>query len=451
MARTKPAKRSATKRTPAKRAAPAKKKAAAKHARSPKKTKKAAAKKAAPKKAVPKKPAARKKVTRATRAVLSPESAPSPEIIVETSDAIPVAVEVAESSRRRTLTARERALRSSPVVEILDDPHPIVALRRFLESIRGDATQQQAQIALGAAQLMLLPIAREHRGGAEVKELVDLVLHRWDDFGERRTGFHAQEFLRNALSAIGVDRDRIARLEALVPPNASAELLFNLACAHAVARDKVALLRAVDAALEAGATPAQFRRDADFLPYQQDPDVALRLARADVPQIPVDVEPHVPGVRAALDSLVGTLREYGEQVELRPPVRLDAILDAERAHKISLPNDYRALLTITNGMKLWEHEFFGAGDYREATPLAARAARWVQMAASYGASGLEDCVPLACWGQPNDWLVYDPRGRLRGGDPGYVLMLDADEHALTDLTAALAHLEVIARDVLGTN
>jgi hypothetical protein len=159
----------------------------------------------------------------------------------------------------------------------------------------------------------------------------------------------------------------------------------------------------------------------------------------------------VPGVRAALDSLVGTLREYGEQVELRPPVRLDAILDAERAHKISLPNDYRALLTITNGMKLWEHEFFGAGDYREATPLAARAARWIEMAASYGASGVEDCVPLACWGQPNDWLVYDPRGRLRGGDPGYVLMLNADEHALTDLSAALAHLEDIAREVLGTN
>ena len=51
-------------------------------------------------------------------------------------------------------------------------------------------------------------------------------------------------------------------------------------------------------------------------------------------------------------------------------MRLDAILDAERARKISLPNDYRALLTITNGMQLWEHEFFGAGDYREPTPLA---------------------------------------------------------------------------------
>ncbi|HEU4615975.1 MAG TPA: SMI1/KNR4 family protein, partial [Kofleriaceae bacterium] len=292
---------------------------------------------------------------------------------------------------------------------------------------------------------------REHRGGTEVKELVDLLLSRWDDFGERRFGFHAQEFLRNALSAIGVDRDRIARLEAKVPATASAELLFNLACAHAVARDKVAMLRAVNAALEAGAMPAQFRRDADFLPYQQDPDFALRLARADVPQIPVDVEPYVQTVRTALDSLVGTLREYGEQVELRPPVRLDAILDAERAHKISLPNDYRALLTITNGMRLWEHEFFGAGDYREATPLAARAARWIETTTASGATGLAECVPVACWGQPNDWLLYDPRGRIRGGEPGYVLMLDSDDHALEDLAAALGHLEDIAREVLGTN
>jgi hypothetical protein len=30
-------------------------------------------------------------------------------------------------------------------------------------------------------------------------------------------------------------------------------------------------------------------------------------------------------------------------------------------------------------------------------------------------------------------------------------MLNADEHALTDLAAALAHLEDIAREVLGTN
>lgn len=399
----------------------------------PKKTvKKAAPKKAAPKKAAPpkKKPAPKQRASKRPAAIIE--------------EAVPVAIPTTETSRRRFL-ARDRVMRSSPVVEILDDPHPIVALRRFLESIRGEATPQQAQIALGAAQLMLLPIAREHRGGSEVKELVDLMLHRWDDFGARREGFHAREFLRHAFAAIGVDRDRIGRLATLVPEDASAELLFEVARAHAVARDKVAFILAVESALEAGATSAQFRRDPDFLAYQQDPDFALLLARADVPAIPVDVDPYVPAVRAALDSLVGTLKELGEKVELRPPVRLDAILDAERARKLSLPNDYRALLTITNGMRLWEHEFLGAGDYRETTQLANRAVHWMQSA------GVADCVPLACWGQPHDWLIYDPRGRVRGGEPGYVLVLSKDEHPLIDLAAALAHLEDIAREVLGTN
>jgi hypothetical protein len=439
-------------------------------ARTAKKASKKAAKKPAPKKAAPKpqkqaakkptvkkvkaKPAAKKKPARRKPAPRGETSVPMPiEPMQEvTSDAIPqpIGFESSSETGRKSLSARERALRSSPVVEILDDPYPIGALRRFLDSIKGDATPQQAQIALGAAQLMLLPIAREHRGGPEVKELLDLVLSHWDQFGERRKGYHAQEFLKNALIAIGVDRDRIQRLEDLIPQHASADLLFALACAHAVARDKVALLRAVEAALDAGATVAQFRRDPDFFVYANDPDLSVMLARAEVPQIPVDVEPHIPGVRAALDHLVATLKEFGEPIELRPPVRLDAILDAERARKISLPNDYRALLTITNGMTLWEHTFFAAGDYREATPLALTAQRYLHTLATSGETGIEECVPLAKWGTPTEWLLYDPRGRLRG-EPGYLLRTDGGMHALDDLATALARIEYMARETLGTN
>jgi hypothetical protein len=100
-------------------------------------------------------------------------------------DAIPSAItaETSTEAHRRLFTARDRVVRSSPVVEILDDEHPIGALRRFLDSLKGEATPQQAQIALGAAQLMLLPLEREQRGGPEVKELVDLVVHHWLDFG----------------------------------------------------------------------------------------------------------------------------------------------------------------------------------------------------------------------------------------------------------------------------
>ncbi len=415
--------------------------------------KRAVAKKAAPRKRAATKTPATRARSRAAALEVAPVATP-PLLVEETSDAIPNVVfpeSSADTTGRRMLTARDRMTRSSPVVEILDDPHPIGALRRFLDSLKGDATPQQAQIALGSAQLMLLPIAHDHRGGSEVKELVDLMLQHWSDFGERGSGFHAQEFLRNAFAAIGIDRDRIARLEQLVPPHASAELLFNLACAHAVARDKVAMLRAVERAIEAGTSPSQFRRDSDFAVYARDPDLGHILARAEVPQIPVDVEPQVRGVRAALEVLFSTLKEFGEPIEVHPPVRLDAILDAERAARISLPNDYRALLTITNGMQVWEHTFFGAGDYREPTPLAVRARQYQQLTASYGAPGIEDCIPIANCGRPTDWILYDPRGNLRGGEPGYVLMLDADEVPLADLATALTRIEYLARETLGTN
>jgi len=416
--------------------------------------------KATPKKLQPKKKATPKpappKSAAPPPAMSRPPAPGVPPIATEPaqdSDAIPqmIAFDSSSGERRLSLTARERALRASPVVEILDDEHPTGALRRFLETLKAEATPQQAQIALGAAQLILLPLEREARGGREVKELVDLVLRHWDQFGERRRGFHAQEFIKHALFAVGLDRTRVQALEELVPPSAGGELLFNLAAAYALSRDKVAMLRSVQRALEAGISAAQFRRDPDFLVYATDADLALVLSQAEVPRIPVNVEPHLPIVRAALDHLVTTLKEFGEPIELRPPVRLDAILDAERARKISLPNDYRALLTITNGMTLWDHTFFGAGDYRDATPLSLNAQRYLEMQATQGAEGIEECIPLARWGQPTDWLLYDPRGRIRGGDPGYLLRMNTIEEPLDDLSAALGRIEHLARETLGTN
>ncbi len=344
---------------------------------------------------------------------------------------------------------RGRASRSSPVVEILDDPHPISALRAYLARVRGRATKQQAEIALGSAQLLLLPIARESRGGLEVTQLLDLVLERWSDFGDRRFGFHAQEFLRNAFASVGGDRERIARLQAAVPEDASGELLFEIACAYAGAGDEVAMMRAVEAALAAGATPAQFRRESEFAPYVTEPGLAVMLARADIPNIPVNVDPHRGPVRAALDSLLVVLEGLGGQVELRPPARLDTILDAERAAKLSLPNDYRAFLSITNGMRVLDREFLATSDYREPTSLAQRAHHFVH--AEYAAGGLSDCVPLASLGQPEDWLLYDPRGRVRGGAPGYLATNGKNEIILDDLVAALGWLEALTRDILETN
>ena len=309
---------------------------------------------------------------------------------------------------------------------------------------------EEGQIALGSAQLMLLPIAHEHRGGAEVKQLLDLMLARWHAFPDR-TGFHAQEFLRNAFAAVGDDRDRLAQLSALVPTDATSELRFNMAAAHAIVGDRPAMLGALEAALAIGATAAQVRREPDFAAFLDDQAVIALLDRAAVPAIPVDVDRYVAPVRAALDSLVGTLRELGEPGRLNPPATLEAVLAAERAKQIQLPNDYRALLTITDGMAMWDHEFIGTLDYRGETRLAARARAFLEMSVSYGGIGMDECVPLANWGQPNNWLLYDPRGAVREGDPGYVVMLTADPWPMHDLADALLKIEDSVRDVLSTN
>jgi hypothetical protein len=352
----------------------------------------------------------------------------------------------------RTRRAKPAA-RPSPggaVVRILDAERPLDALRDFLASIAGMASMQEGQIALGAAQLILLPIAREHRGGPEVHELLDLVLSRWMSFPDK-SGFHAQEFLRNAFAAVGNDRERIGELVKLVPVDASPELRFNVASALAVAGDRDAMLRAVEGALATGVSPAAFQRDKDFSEYTHDPAMQELLAKAGAPTIPVDVRPHTPRIRAALDSLVRTLRELGEKPSLGPPATLDTVLEAERAGQIQLPNDYRALLTVSDGPAVWSYQFFGTADFRSETALVKSAREYIASSLRFGDRGLDDCVPLAACGQPTDWLFYDPYGRTRGGAPGYVLVLGADPRPLDDLSDVLARLEDIVRDVLGTN
>jgi hypothetical protein len=357
----------------------------------------------------------------------------------------------ANSTAKKSGSPRPSKANKSPVVTILESPDPLSTLREYVDAITGDATVAQGQVTLGAAQLMLLPIAREARGGRAAKELIDMIVDRWGVFPER-TGFHAQEFLRNAFAAVGEDPERIARLVELVPGDATAELRFNIACAYAIAGDKPAMLRALESALAAGTTAPQVRRDTDFDTFAYDPELSALLERASaVPAIPVDIRPHVEAVQVALERVVATLREHGQDVELGPPATLDAILAMEQSLRIALPNDYRALLTLHDGMVLWEHAFLGTADHRGDTRLAKHAREFMQQSAEYGATGMEDCVAIANWGQPNNWLLYDPRGRVRGDRPGYVVMLTADEWPQEGLVEALKNLDKTARDVLGTN
>lgn len=343
------------------------------------------------------------------------------------------------------------------MVELVEARHPIEELRSYLAGIRGKATVQEGQVVLGAAQLMLLPYTREQRGGPQVAELLELVVSRWDAFPET-DGFHATELLRNAFPAVGGDRAWIARLLALVPAEPTPELRLEIAAAHAAAGDRPAMLAAVRAALAAGISEEQLRRHPSFEALADDPELDelfvedLIPGAADALEPPVEalVEHYVPRVRAALDVLLSTLHELGQEARLHEPASLDHVLSTERARGLELPNDYRALLTITDGFTVWEHEFMSTEDLRGDTPLAL-AARERLAARLAGTTGIESCIAIARCGHPDEWLLYDPRGAVRGGEPGYLLVLATGPVALDDLTQVLAYVAQTAAYELGTN
>jgi len=157
--------------------------------------------------------------------------------------------------------------------------------------------------------------------------------------------------------------------------------------------------------------------------------------------IPFDIAPHFARVRTAIDKLVTSLRQRGAPVRLGAPASVEAILTAERARGISLPNDYRALLTLHDGMILFDRTFFGTRDYVEDTLLTLRAREFLQSSVEHGLPGIEDCIPLANWGLPSDWLLYDPRGEVRGGGPGLLVTRRAGATVMKDVCDTLAQLE----------
>ena len=159
-----------------------------------------------------------------------------------------------------------------------------------------------------------------------------------------------------------------------------------------------------------------------------------------------DIAPHFARVRRAIDRLVATLRNHGAPVKLGAPASVEAILAAERARGISLPNDYRALLSLHDGMILFDRKFFGTRDYLEDTLLTHRAREFLQSSADHGITGIEACIPLANWGEPNDWLLYDPHGKSRGGKPGHVVVRSVAAAPAKDLCDALAQLEKLASE-----
>jgi len=254
--------------------------------------------------------------------------------------------------------ARKPKKGSGTVVEILESKRPLQALRKFLAKIGELPTVLEGQIALGAAQLALAG------DDPDAAALIDLVLAHWERFPDR-AGFHAEAFLKNAFDS---DDD---------PPRLERLLMYATASGIDLVDEELSL-----------------------------------------PAIPVRIEPHMGRVRRAVDALVTELDRLGQPATTHPPASLDDVLAAERESHIQLPNDYRAMLTITDGLAAWEHTFYGTKELRS-----------VQL--------VRDCVPLAS----GAWLLYDPFG------DGYLL---ADQ-PVEDLVTALGRIGEIAADVLETN
>lgn len=257
------------------------------------------------------------------------------------------------------------------VVHILESRDPLAELRIYLDRWQGIASIHAGQVALGAAQLMLLD-------GAD-NELIDLICDYWDALPDPH-GFHSREFLRNAFAVAGPPQ--LERLLELVPDEPGMEL--------AIAAEEARVMVHAHA-------------------------------------IAANVASHVPAVRAALDDAIRAIRAYHGVVELNPPASIDAIIAAERACAVRLPDDYRALLTLHDGMRLWDEAFLGTLDYATATDLSSRAPME------------DDLVPLLRAGD-DAWLLYDPR-RTR-----YLLRADDRTAAVRGITEFLGRLAQSARD-----
>ena len=326
-------------------------------------------------------------------------------------------------------TARDWSARSSPVVEILDDPHPIGALRRFLDSIKGAgdraAGADRARRRAADAAADRARVARRRRGQGARRSRARALGRLSASAG---VGFHAQEFLRNAFAAVGVDRDadRAARGRRAARRDRRAAVRRRVRARRRARQGR-------DAARRRGR--ARRRRDARAVP----PRSRLRAVRGRsrsrrAPR--ARRRPGDPGRRRAVSCRPcaarstrssASLKELGEPVELRPPVRLDAILDAERAAQdLAAERLPRAARDHERHARCWDREFLATGDYREPTALAQRAHRYrPRRVRDRRALRLRAAREL---GQPERLAALrSARPRPRRRRPATSSMLDTDE------------------------
>ena len=301
---------------------------------------------------------------------------------------------------------------------------------------------------------MLLPIAREHRGGRRGQGARRPRARALADFGDRRTGFHAQEFLRNAFAAIGVDRERIARLEALVPPDASAELLFSLA-----SRARGRARQGRDAAR--GRARARSGRDgrassvaiATSRRTSDDPD--LRRACSPAPSCRRSRSTSSPTCGACAPRSTRWSTRCASSASASSCARRRGSTRSSTSsapRKISLPNDYRALLAITNGMRRVGPRVLRHRRLSRRRPSSSlRAQRFAQVSAKPARPGSKSACRSRAGARRTTGCCTIRAVGCAAASPATSSCSTPTSARSTDLRAALGYLEHTARDMLGTN
>jgi hypothetical protein len=159
--------------------------------------------------------------------------------------------------------------------------------------------------------------------------------------------------------------------------------------------------------------------------------------------VPVQNAAPAADVAIAVERAMAAVEKYGLTVQRGGAASFESVLAAEKRAGTAFPADYRVLLTLRDGLVLDGYQFLGTADWLGDTKLA-KAARTFATTRR----GLEKCLAIAHWAQPNHWLFYDPSGGVRGA-PGYMFFHGSERTAIAGLASALEEIRAATEIVYG--
>ncbi|HEU0030014.1 MAG TPA: SMI1/KNR4 family protein [Kofleriaceae bacterium] len=326
----------------------------------------------------------------------------------------------------------------------LKQPDGAARFRALVDGLPdGKLAKADAEAVLGLGAIALAGFAGT-RGDREAERVIAAVLARLPQLPKR--GYHFEQFVRNALGVVGPER--LPAVERLVPATVDEPAIhLNLACARAAAGDRRGVIAAIERGLAAGMSRHAFANDPELAAMLATKQVAALLSPPKLPAIAWDVAPHVARLSKIVQAFAAKCVAQGDWLELGHASTKSAIVAVEKQLGVPLPNDFRAFLTLHDGLKAGHFGYghrrvsgdeilgladLGGGKRTSDTQLAKWAREWLDGQARHGSSTILDCVPLATFTQTSNWVLYDPIGHYlaevtgKRARPGYIMQMNAD-------------------------